>query len=255
MRLGFLGALVLVAAACGQAAPSGSPSAPSLPAALGPTRICDAAPDGAGLLLSCTEAIGGVLLTLGPDARFVRAAWFRPGDPCPPNARCMEPPPGSAYVTVRLEDGRIVLVRYAGETIVGEPATPTFDVWPPSGVAVPPVGRPETGPEAPPEVAARDPLPLCGDVREGVDDQRLARGCFFGAVVDGRPAELVVRSVDPAGDPIVEIYRFAGRGPVLVYRSATPAGPGWVRNDCAIASAFDDEITFVVAECLSTELS
>ena len=61
--------------------------------------------------------------------------------------------------------------------------------------------------------------------------------------------------VDVAGDPVVELYRYTGRGPVLMYRSLTPAGPGWVRNDCAIGPAFDDTAIFIVGECLATELT
>jgi len=208
--------------------------------------------------LSCTEVIGKVLLAIGPDAGAVQAAWFRPGRPCPPNARCMEPPPGSAHVVVRLATGVLGIfpLTFAGEEVAIEAVTePTFDIWPPSGQAIPPVGRPEVGPGAPAEVAGRNALPLCGDERGGIMDSRPARSCFFGAVQDGRPAELVTRSANEAGDPMVEVYRFAGRGPVLIYRSGSPAGPRWVRSDCAIGPTYDDMAIFVVAECLDTELS
>jgi hypothetical protein len=252
--------LVLFVTACeASPAPSGAPGPSLMPTAeaeaIGPTRICDRAPDEAGLLLSCTEAIGGVLLALGPDALSVRAAWFRPGAPCPPNARCFAPPPGSAYVVIRLEDGRVGLVRFAGEAFVGELEDPTYDVWPASGVPVPPIGRPDVGPGAPAEVANREALSLCGEERVGVFDRHAGRNCFLGAVQDGRSAELASQEVDPAGEPVVVLYRYGGRGPVLVYRSASPAGPGWVRSDCAIGSAFDDELIFVVQECIPTALS
>jgi hypothetical protein len=207
---------------------------------------------------TCTEVIGKVLLTTGPDAAAISAAWVRAGRPCPPNARCMEPPPNSAYVVVRLETGAVGIfpVTLAGDEIAIEPvAEPTFDIWPPSGQAIPPAGRPDVGPGAPAEVAGRSPMPLCGDEQAGTAHGRAAKSCFMGAVHDGRPAELVSRSFELGGDPVVEVYRFAGRGPVLVYRSASPAGPGWVRNDCAISPTLDDVMIFVVAECLSTELS
>jgi hypothetical protein len=261
--------LVLVAGCGGPTLPSSPTSAAtaSAPAAtqssgpaeaVAPTRICEGGPDGEAPAISCTEAIGKVLLALGPDARFVQAAWFRPGAPCPPNARCPAPPLGSAYVVVRLTDARMGIVRLiteGGDLTVGEPEDPTFEVWPPSREAIPPIGRPDVGPGAPAEVATRDAFPLCGEEEVGVTESRVARSCFFGAVQDGRPAEFVSRSVDLAGDRVVELYRFEGRGPVLVYRSLTPAGPGWVRNDCAIGPAFDDAAIFVLSECLSTELS
>jgi hypothetical protein len=206
---------------------------------------------------SCTDVIGRVLLALGPDARSVQAAWFRPGSPCPPNARCIAPPRGSSYVVVRLESGAVGVVRVAfegGELIIGQPEDPTYDIWPSSGETAPAPAVPDVGPGAPEELTHRDPLPQCVDERRP-EFVHTARQCFFEAILDGRGAELVSRTVDEAGDPVVEVYRYAGRGPVLVYRSASPAGPGWVRSDCAIGPANDDRFIFVVAECLSTELS
>lgn len=260
--------LVAVLAACGawpgSAPPGWESSLPSAgastgpPQAIGPTRICNDSIDSQPPPITCTEAIGQVLVELGPDAPFVRAASYELGIPCPPNARCIAPPPGSAYVVVRLEDGRTGLVRLAvadGKVTVGQPEDPTFDLWPASGQAAPPVGRPDAGPGAPAEISTREPLPLCGEERNGVSD-RLARACFLGAVLDGRPAELVRRSVDSPGEPVVvEVLRFTGRGPVLVYRIPSVPGAAWTRNDCAIGSAFDDEMIFVVDECLPTELT
>lgn len=243
-------ALAVLVAACGAppSLPGPSPATGTQPA--GPTRICEGGPDGEHPPISCTEAIGKVLLAMGPEATSVQAAWFRPGAPCPPNARCMAPAPGSAYVLVRLESGvkGIFPVTFAGnEVAIGAVTEPTFDIWPPSGEAIPPVGEIDVGP-APAEISGRSPLPRC-DVFDG---HRIGR-CFLGAVQDGRPAEFVTRSVDEAGVPIIELYRYMGRGPVLVYKS--PAGPGWVRDDCAIGPGFDDATTFIVSECLSTELS
>lgn len=255
VRSALLIAFAALLAACGSPATSPSGPSPATPTAPPfPTRICE----GGEAPISCTEAIGKVLLAMGPDAASVQAAWFRPGAPCPPNARCMAPPPGNAYVVVRLDGAQIrfVPLRVEGdETVVGVPDRPTFDLWPPSGEAIPPVGEPDLGPEAPLEVAGGGAMPLCGEEQVGVTEGRVARRCFFGAVLDGRPAEFVSRSVDDRGDPFVELYRFDGRGPVLVYRSASFVGPGWVRNDCAIGPAFDDAAIFVVAECVSTELS
>ena len=211
---------------------------------------------------SCTEVIGKVLLAMGSDAAAVKAAWFRPGSPCPPNARCMPPPPESAYVAVRLESGAtgIFPVTFGGnEVAIGAVTEPTFDIWPPSGEAIPEVRRPVVD-GAPAEVRDRQPLPLCGDGQVGVPERRAASSCFYGAVLDGRPAELHIRSADEAGG-FMELYRYAGRGPVLVYRNRPePVDPGWVRKDCAIGLPGedvpgDDALIFVVTECLSTELS
>lgn len=266
--------LAVLLAACGATVSTPSPTSeatatPSAiesaapPEAIGPARICAVGPDGPMPPISCTEAIGQALLALGPDARAVQAAWFREGAPCPPNARCVAPPPGSVYVVVRLEDGRIRFVRLVvadGDVIVGEPEDPTFDLWPRSGEAIPPVGRPDVGPGAPAEVAEREAFPLCGEERVGVFDRRAGRTCFLGAVQDGRPAELASQEAGADFDAVVVLYRFAGRGPLFVYRSATEAGPGWVRSDCAMGLPVedmpgDDEFVFLIHECLSTELS
>ena len=263
VRSALLVAMVALVAACG--APATPPSAPAAPTttSASPTRICDGTLGGAETPpISCTEAIGEVLLSLGPDARSVQAAWYRPGAPCPPNARCLAPPPGTVYVAVRLEDGRTRFVRLVptdGEVTVGPPEDPTFDIWPPSGEPIPEVRRPAID-GAPPEIADRLPVPLCWDGAAGVLESRLARQCFYGAVLDGRPAELHIRSADEAGG-FMELYRYAGRGPVLVYRNRPePVDPGWVREDCAIGLPGedvpgDDALIFVVTECLSTELS
>lgn len=258
--------LVAIVAGCGMS--TTSPSAPPGPTgttsatpsddpadAIAPTRICDTVQAVDPPPFSCTDVIGRVLLAMGPDAALVQAAWFRPGSPCPPNARCIAPPPGSAYVVIRLQGGvvGIVPLTFAGDELtVGLPQDPTYDIWPASGEAMPAIGRPDLA-EAPLEVAARVPLPVCGEERDDTPD-RAARACFLGAVIDGRSAELVSWTVDEAGHSLVELYRYAGGGPVLVYRSASPAGPGWVRSDCAIGSANDDRFIFVVAECLSTAL-
>lgn len=241
-------ALAVLVAACG-APPSLPPSPATGIQPAGPTRICEGGPDGEHPPISCTEVIGKVLLAMGPDAASVQAAWFRPGAPCPPNARCIAPAPGSAYVVVRLESGvkGIFPVTFAGnEVAIGAVTEPTFDIWPPSGEAIPPVGEVDVGP-APAEISGRSPLPRC----DAFIGHRIGR-CFLGAVLDGRPAEFVTKSVDEAGDPIIELYRYIGRGPVLVYQ--TPAGPGWLRGDCAIGPGFDGATTFVVAECVSTQL-
>jgi len=256
VRTALLVALATLVAACG--APATLPSAPAGATATTtvlPTRICDWIQGADVPPISCTEAIGKVLDLMGPEARTVHAAWFRPGAPCPPNARCIEPPAGSAYVVVRFDGGRIEVVRLVvegGEVILGERENPTYEIWSPSGQPLPPVGRPDVEPGAPAEVVNREAWPLCGEERVGVFDRRVGRNCFLGAVQDGRPAELASQEVDVAGEPVVVLYRYGGRGPVLVYRSASPAGPGWVRSDCAIGSAFDDEFIFVVQECIPT---
>ena len=263
VRSALLIALAALLAAC--AAPATSPSGPGPTtgtAPAGPTRICEPFQGPENPRFSCTEVIGKVLLAMGPEASSVRAAWFRHGSPCPPNARCMAPPPGSAYVVVRLESGAtgIFPVTFTGVEIAVEAVVePTFDIWPPSGEAIPEVRRPALD-GAPVEVADRIPVPLCWDEAAGVFESRLARQCFYGAVLDGRPAELHARSSDEVGG-FMELYRFAGRGPVLVYRSRPePVEPGWVRMDCAIGLPIedvpgDDELYFFVTECLSTELS
>jgi hypothetical protein len=262
VRSALLVALAVLLAAC--AAPASSPTGPSPttapPTSTSPTRICDLGPENPRF--TCTEVIGKVLLAMGPEAASVRAAWFRHGSPCPPNARCMAPPPGSAYVVLRLESGgtRVFPLTLDGaEPAIGAVTEPTFDIWPPSGEPIPEVRRPALD-GAPAEIADRLPVPLCWDEAAGVFESRLARQCFYGAVLDGRPAELHARSSDEIGG-FSELYRYAGRGPVLVYQNRPkPVDPGWVRKDCAIGLPIedvpgDDELFFFVSECLSAELS
>ncbi|HEV8488560.1 MAG TPA: hypothetical protein VGQ58_02090 [Candidatus Limnocylindrales bacterium] len=256
MRQGLVVALVIVAAGCGQPLPS-QPSSSPVPVTSGPTRICAEPFRDVPQPVSCTEAIGQVLLRLGPDARFVHAAWFNRGLPCPPNARCIAPPAGSAYVVVRFEGGRVsvVPVTFVDAGIsVGAPEDPTYDIWPRSGEGGPRLGAPDLGIEAPQEVTGRPELPYCGDERGELDSA--ARRCFFTAVLDGRPAEFVSRNNDNTPiTPAFEIYGYSGRGPVVVYRNGEGGTSArWTREDCAIAPVGDEDTIFVTQECLVIQL-
>ncbi|HEY7590963.1 MAG TPA: hypothetical protein VH723_08220 [Candidatus Limnocylindrales bacterium] len=254
---GALSLLVLIVAACAGPAPSpptgptsvGSPVPSQPPGAVNPTRICDVSQDDVKPVATCTEIIGRVLLALGPDRASVRAAWMRHGAPCPPNARCAPPPPGSAFVVLDVDGGATMAVRVAigdGQVEVGQPEQLAWDEWPATGEVAPPPAAPVVGEAVPAEIAGRQALPFCGEDLPNTDD-RQDRTCFWAAVRDARPAELIVRG----GESALEVMRYVGRGPVLVYRQAVEGGT-WIRDDCAIGGAFDDELTFVVSECLST---
>lgn len=264
MRSALLVVLTAFLAACGApVTPSPTigatptPTAGFTPApAAALARICYETSQDIEPAVPCTRVIGEVLLAIGPDMSLVRAAWFRLGLPCPPNARCIAPPPGSGYVLVRIEGAGVQIYPVTvsgGDISVEAPTGATFDIWPPSGEQIPAPDAPDFGEGAPAEVAGRAPLPFCGDERDGADSR--ARRCFLAAVLDSRPAEFVTRITGEGGKAAVVVYRYEGRGPVLEYAGGTPESPGpWLRNDCAIGPAGDDEVVFVVRECLLTAI-
>jgi hypothetical protein len=90
-----------------------------------------------------------------------------------------------------------------------ESAWPTID-----GPA--PTGKPPTIHGAPAEIASRKSLPFCGasEMGEGPEVSR----CFLAAVLAGRPAEMTDLQHGTEGGSSLQIARFGGVGPVVVYQ-------------------------------------
>ena len=237
-------------------APSPAASDPVLPPnpPSGVTRICEGPNDGQPELIPCSRAIDAAVSALGNDADRVAAAWFRYGVACPPNARCAAPEPGTGYVVLRFADGPtiVVPVQVAGPGFAtGEAVAPNWDIWEVDPVVRPPAQRPEVG-NAPIELANRVPLPYCG----GEDDMfvRNVRRCFWAAVTSGDAAEYTTSVPAPDGTLVWSVQRFTGTGPILSYvdRTLDAAIGRWRKLDCAIESAPDDELIFILTECVET---
>jgi hypothetical protein len=110
-------------------------------------------------------------------------------------------------------------------TTVGRPVPDTTAVWPaPDSSSVPGVERPVIK-GAPADFAARTPFPFCG--RAELDEPPAVIACFRDAVLGRRPAELVQTVFGTEGGDIIRVYRFEGRGAVLMY--TLESGP-WVRR-------------------------
>ena len=240
-------------------APSAAASDPVLPPNLpsGVTRICEGPNDGQPELIPCSRAIDAAVSAFGNDADRVAAAWFHYGVACPPNARCVAPEPGTGYVVLRFADGPtiVVPVQVAGPGFAtGEAMVPNWDIWEVDPVVRPPLHRPDLGPKAPAELATREPLPYCG----GEDDMfvRNVRRCFWAAVTSGDAAEYTTSIGAPDGTLVWSVQRFTGAGPILSYddRTLDAAIGRWVKLDCALESAPDDELIFVLTECVEIPL-
>ncbi len=97
------------------------------------------------------------------------------------------------------------------------------------------------GADAPPEVAARRPLPFCGLERApapqpGIFVDRSVRLCFWNAHLAGTEAEFASVQTTMEGAPIATIYRLAADGTVEVLTDFTqdPFGGGtWLVSTCS----------------------
>jgi len=207
------------------------------------TRICEASPDGEfDDTIRCGGAIEEALRALGAKARAVLRADFAYGPVCPPGVLCPVTP-DAGHVVFSWPARPLPVVRVALDeygAIVAYPPEPLpFEPPPPPVVTSPPAARPDVGEMPPPEVAHRAPYPYCGQDGGGligpVDE--VGRRCFLDSVLTGRAAEFVVRLVTVEGDPVTEVWRFAGSGPIVVYVDQTQdsfSTGGWLRLACSL---------------------
>ena len=69
---------------------------------------------------------------------------------------------------------------------------------------------------APAEIATRKPLPFCGNAEMG-EPPAVSR-CFITAALAGRPAEMFDLQHGTEGGSSLQIARFGGIGPIVVYQ-------------------------------------
>jgi hypothetical protein len=93
------------------------------------------------------------------------------------------------------------------------PASPA--VWPSGSSTTPARDRPVIE-GAPAEIASRTAYPYCGEAELG--DPEAVTECFRDAVLGGRPAELIERYVGTEEGLITRLYRFDGRGALVMYQ-------------------------------------
>jgi hypothetical protein len=136
---------------------------------------------------------------------------------------------GSEAFTILIDwDANTITVPVAGAAVP----------WPSATVSVPPdVRRPKIE-SAPPEIARREPYPFCGRAKPigFVDDEpgdveavEAINVCFFDAVLDGRPVEMIDIS---AVSRQPTLLRFHGFGRVVRYQQeGNPSDEAWFRRE------------------------
>lgn len=108
---------------------------------------------------------------------------------------------------------------------VGMPTPDPDAIWPLAGSSpIPAVDRPVLK-GAPAEIALRTAYPYCG--RAEIGQPESVMGCFRDAVLAGRRAELLERVFGTEGGEITRLYRFDGRGALLIYQYSDG---GWFRQ-------------------------
>jgi len=171
---------------------------------------------------------------------------------------CGTPEPTTAQVILRYTDGHA-----AGVTIHRDPdgtlATgelmdiPSAVLNTPPPFNAPPVGlAPIENP--PPAIASRPPVAFCGTEDAGLAGpfNPIARECFWAAVVNRQPAEFKSTRANAEGRPFVELWRFEGNGPIVVY---TSGASGWSKLTCAMLLVPDHERLFDHTDCDQREVS
>jgi hypothetical protein len=133
-----------------------------------------------------------------------------------------------------------------GQLAPGELSTP-----PP--FTAPPVGFAHLA-DSPGEVSNRSPAPLCGTEDAGLAGPFAGsvRRCFLGALLNEGAAEFLSARQDAEGKRFTELWRFGGRGPVVVY---TDAGGVWNRLSCAIVVLDDANELFDHGDCTATPVN
>jgi hypothetical protein len=126
------------------------------------------------------------------------------------------------------------------------------------------LGTAPTFAAAPAMVAARAPLPFCGDENISLPDGTpdvAARACFWEAYEAGSPAEFVSTNTTMEGDPIITIYRVTDAGTVEVFIDSTKdrwSAMTWLRLECpelALDPAAQGQPAFGPAEgCVETTI-
>ena len=220
-------------------------------------RVCGWAVGPELLPFDCSNAIEAVVGALGPDAAGVQAAWFRWGSACPPDATCFVDPETAAHVVVRFLDGSTLTVPVdmtADGPVVHEAFVSADVVWPVLDRKLPAAAAPGLGVGGPAELLVRTALPFCGSEEE--HDVRTVRGCFFGAVLSGRAAELISRVPLGADPAAITVHRYQGDGPLVVYRlfRVEDDVAAWVKDTCALEVVGDDELIFGLTDCLPLPL-
>lgn len=112
---------------------------------------------------------------------------------------------------------------------VGYPTADPGAAWPAAGDSPVPEVERVALPGATKQLRKRSALPFCGDTTNGASAE--IRACFGDAVLAGRPAELIDRTVSPEGAPVTILLRFVGKGSPVEY---VGVGKTWSRVPAAL---------------------
>jgi hypothetical protein len=238
--------------------PSGSPTElPEVSASMGdspspvpsPSAVASSSPGGVLMLcandpstppseIDCRDAVVAAMAAADLASVPIRASlrWSRL---CPRTTSCpsQAPDPNLAYVEVDLLDGSGVEVTVRlenGSLVAGAAVALTAaDIGSRPTVASPDASKADVG-TAPTSVTDRPALPFCGTEKAGLAGPFNATGrrCFLDSVLAGAAAEFASRRSDVGGEPFVELWRFAGTGPVVVLLDQDGR---WSELTCALA--------------------
>ena len=142
-----------------------------------------------------------------------RLYFQRPGCQTTP---CTEDELSTATVTGWTAAGAFIVALDSRLMTVTMPRRDPGANWPFAGPSlVPAVDHPSLE-GAPAEIAMRTAYPFCGMAELGFPESVV--GCFRDAVLEGRPAELIERLVATEGGGVIRLYRFDGRGALLMHQ-------------------------------------
>lgn len=221
------------------------------------TRLCEGDVFPTPTDLDCTDAIAVALGEVADQSGVVARVEIRWQLICE-EGPCGTPTRDAAQAIIRYVGGRAlgVVIRRGDSGVItseGPQAISISALGSPPPFVAPPDGLASVA-NPPSEVAARAPAPLCGAETAGLAgpfDSR-SRSCFLAAVLNSMPAEFLSLRADVEGLPFTELWRYDGRGPLVVYLS----GPGgWSKLNCALLLVNDDRQLIDHTDCVETPVT
>lgn len=202
------------------------------------TRLCEVARFDTPSDLACSEAVAAALGAMGLMETEVVRAEVRWQLICRPDTPCPTPEPNAVEVVVLLRTGDAVSATVRRDSDGRLHAGPPVPVHG-SALATPPpfdppaAGRYDLGEGLPNELATRSPAPLCGEEDAGMAGpfDSAARKCFLDSVLNRSAAEFLSHRADIEGAGFTELWRFGGKGPLVVY---TETRGVWQKLLCAL---------------------
>jgi hypothetical protein len=199
-------------------------------AAVRATAVCDpepgqADPNGGEVKLSC---FGGLTLALRAFSAVTRDPFLRIylRRPTCATSPCTDDELSTGEVTGWTASQAFSVKLDARLKTVERPAAIAAGRWPDPGTSGSPAVKRESIKGAPKEVADRTPFPFCGHAEVGRPEAVTL--CFRDAVIAGSAVEMIERVFGTEGGEILDLYRYDGHGPVILYERD---GNTWHRQE------------------------